>query len=149
MPTVRRSRTLPVPPAEVWATVGDPHHLPRWWPRVARVEQVDAGGFTEVLHTDRGKAVRADFRLTTLDEGERIGWSQEVEGTPFERVLAAADTTIRVLPADGGAATRVELELRQKLNGFARFGGFMVRGATRRSVDEALDGLERLFGAAG
>jgi uncharacterized protein YndB with AHSA1/START domain len=144
MPTVRRSRTFPVAVDDVWSTVGDPHHLPRWWPRVARVEQVDAGGFTEVLQTEAGKSVRADFRLKEIDAPNAIGWAQEIDGTPFERILAAAETTVRLAPADGG--TRVELELRQRLRGFARFGGFMVRGATRRALDEALDGLATLYG---
>jgi uncharacterized protein YndB with AHSA1/START domain len=143
MPTVRRSRTFPATVPELWATVGDPHHLPRWWPRVQRVEQVDAGGFTEVLQTDRGKSVRADFRLTAIEDEREIRWAQEIDGTPFERILAAADTTVRLSAVDGG--TRVELELRQKLRGFARFGGFMVRGATRRALDDALDGLAALF----
>ena len=146
MPTVRRSRTFPAATEELWATIGDPHHLPRWWPRVQRVEQVDASGFTEVLQTDRGKSVRADFRLTGLDEPREIRWTQDVEGTPFERILAAAETVVRLAPAaDGG--THVELQLRQRLRGFARFGGFMVRGASRKALDDALDGLGRLFDA--
>jgi uncharacterized protein YndB with AHSA1/START domain len=145
MPTARRSRRFSATVEDVWATVGDPHHLPRWWPRVQRVEQVDAGGFTEVLQTDSGKSVRADFRLTALEAPREIRWTQDIEGTPFERILAAADVAVR-LTADGDA-TRVELELRQKLRGFARFGGFMVRGASRRALDDALDGLGRLFDA--
>ena len=42
MPTARRSRTVAAPPERVWGTVGDPYHLPRWWPRVTRVEAVTA-----------------------------------------------------------------------------------------------------------
>ena len=34
-----------------------------------------------------------------------------------------------------------------KLRGSSRFGGFMVRRATRRQLDEALDGLGRAVGA--
>ena len=48
MPTARRSRTVPAPPERVWEIVGDPHHLPRWWPRVQRVESVTDEHFTEV-----------------------------------------------------------------------------------------------------
>ena len=40
VPITRRRRTLEAPPDEVWAVVADPHHLPRWWPRAARVEDV-------------------------------------------------------------------------------------------------------------
>jgi len=34
VPTVRRGRRLRANPDEIWAIVGDPYHLPRWWPRV-------------------------------------------------------------------------------------------------------------------
>ena len=34
MPTARRSRTIAAPAEELWEVIGDPHHLPRWWPRV-------------------------------------------------------------------------------------------------------------------
>ena len=37
------------------------------------------------------------------------------------------------------------LEVRQKLRGLSRFGGFLVKRATRRQLDEALDALERLL----
>ncbi len=49
----------------------DPHHLPRWWPRVTRVEDVEDGAFTEVMRTRKGKFVRADFNLVRADEGAR------------------------------------------------------------------------------
>ena len=39
------------------------------------------------------------------------------------------------------------IELRQAPAGFfARFGGFMVRRAAAHTLDEALDGLERISG---
>ena len=59
------SRTIAASPEAVWDVVGDPHHLPRWWPRVTRVEGVQADAFTEVLMGAKGKIVRADF--TVLD----------------------------------------------------------------------------------
>ena len=37
------------------------------------------------------------------------------------------------------------LELSQAPAGMARFGGFMVRGALRKQLDEALDGLAALL----
>jgi uncharacterized protein YndB with AHSA1/START domain len=143
--TTRRSRTVAAPPQAVWATVGDPHHLPRWWPRVARVEGVDSRGFTQVLTTDRGKAVRADFRLQERRAPELCRWTQSVDGTPFERILAASVTEVRLAPAESGA-TRVTLELQQRLRGTARLGGFLVRRAARRQLGDALDALERLHG---
>ncbi len=145
MPTARRSRTVAAPPERVWETVGDPHHLPRWWPRVSRVEAVTDSHFTEVLETETGRAMRADFRVVESRARARRAWEQEVDGTPFERVFAASMTSVALEPADGG--TRVTLVVRQKLRGPARFGGWVVRRATGRVLDQALDGLEALHGA--
>ena len=146
MPTARRSRTVAAPPEQLWDVVSDPHHLPRWWPRVTRVEDVEAGSFTEVMRTERGKLVRADFQLVEVDPGaRRLRWEQRLEGTPFARVLSAAETELTLEPA--GQGTNVSIELRQTLNGvLARFGGFMVRRAAIATVDEALEGLERISG---
>ena len=146
MPTARRSRTVAAPPEQLWDVVSDPHHLPRWWPRVTRVEDVEAGAFTEVMRTERGKLVRADFELVEVDpRAHRLRWEQRLEGTPFARVLSAAETELTLEPA--GQGTNVSIELRQTLNGvLARFGGFMVRRAAIATVDEALEGLERISG---
>jgi carbon monoxide dehydrogenase subunit G len=46
----------------------------------------------------------------------------------------------------GEHGTIVTLEVRQKLRGLSRFGGFMVKRATRQQLDEALDSLERVVG---
>jgi carbon monoxide dehydrogenase subunit G len=144
MPTARRSRTVAAPPERVWGTVGDPHHLPRWWPHVQRVEAVTDEHFTEVLATKDGRSLRADFRVVDSRAPERRAWEQELAGTPFERVFAAASTEIKLLP--DGEGTRVTLVVRQQVRGSARLGGFMVRRATGRLLDEALDALEGLHG---
>jgi uncharacterized protein YndB with AHSA1/START domain len=125
----------------VWDVVGDPHHLPRWWPRVQRVEAVEGGRWTSVFATDRGRTVRADFEVLRSSAGQAVAWRQDLEGSPFGRVLEDAVTEVR-LEGEGGAATRVTVELRQKLRGFARLAPFLVRRANRRLLDEALDGLE-------
>lgn len=140
MTKTRRTRTVFADPSEVWALVGDPYGLPRWWPRVERVEQVTAGQFTEVLRSERGRAIRADHRLTDLAEGERIGWEQEIEGTPFARVMSFCSTTVMVKPATGGG-TDVQIERRQQMRGMARLGGFLIRRATGRVLDGALEQL--------
>jgi carbon monoxide dehydrogenase subunit G len=144
MPTARRSRTVAAPPERVWGTVGDPHHLPRWWPRVQRVEGVTDEHFTEVLGTDDGRSLRADFRVVDSRPLERRAWEQELEGTPFERVFAAASTEVKLMP--DGEGTRVTLVVRQQVRGSARLGSFMVRRATGRVLDDALDALEALHG---
>ena len=143
MPRTTRRRVLAAPRPDVWKTVGDPYHLPRWWPKVWRVEQVEADAFTEVLRTEKGTPVRADFRLTELREPEAIAWRQVTEGTPFERFLAHAETRVTLAEADGGG-TRVEVRQEQRLRGLSRLGGFLMRSATRRQLDEALDALEGL-----
>jgi carbon monoxide dehydrogenase subunit G len=110
------------------------------------VEAVEGDAFTEVLKTAKGKLVRADFTLLQAEEAEhRLTWSQELEGSPFARLLASAETEVQLTPQ--GQATDVTIELRQSLTGFfPRFGGFMVRRAAAATLDEALDGLERIGG---
>jgi uncharacterized protein YndB with AHSA1/START domain len=143
---ISRSRVVAAPPEDVWTTVGDPYHMPRWWPRVERVELVRGDGFTQLLRTDQGRAIRADFRVTQSRRPELRRWRQEVAGTPFEGILEWSETEVRLERA-GDAGTRVTLEQEQKLRGLARFGGFMARRAARQSLDSALDGLETLHGA--
>jgi uncharacterized protein YndB with AHSA1/START domain len=144
MPTARRSRTVAAPPERVWEVVGDPHHLPRWWPKVTRVEAVTREHFTEVLATTDGRSLRADFRVVASRPPTLRAWEQELEGTPFERVFGASSTEVKLDAYEGG--TRVTIVMRQTLRGSARMGGFMVRRATGRVLDEALDALEALHG---
>jgi uncharacterized protein YndB with AHSA1/START domain len=145
MPTVTRTRTIAAEPAEVWTTVTDPYHLPRWWPRVERVEGVRGDRFTEVLGTKRGNSVRADFRVVESRAPERKVWEQELEDSPFERMFAAARTEVALAREDAG--TKVTLVVRLQLRGAARLGGWLVRRATARVLDEALGALEALHGA--
>jgi uncharacterized protein YndB with AHSA1/START domain len=138
---VARSRRLRAPVGEVWRVLADPYALPRWWPLVRRVEGVSDGGWTMVLGKPGGRGVRAD-QLLEASEPERLRrWQLVVAGSPFERVLSASVTEARLAPAGEGAELR--LELRQAPRGFARFGGFMLRRAARRQLDEALDGMAR------
>ena len=115
MPTTKRSRTIMATPAELWAIVGDPYHLPRWWPRVLRVEAVDDSSFTQVMTTERGRNVRADFRITALDEPHHVGWAQDVEGTPFEGLLESSEIEVH-LKVDG-PGTKVTIEQSTKMRG--------------------------------
>jgi carbon monoxide dehydrogenase subunit G len=128
---VRRSRIVTAAPEAVRAVIADPATLPRWWPGVERVEGVSGDGWTTVLRSGRGRVVRADW----VREGE--AWVQQVDGTPFARVLAERRVEARV-----DDSSRVTLELRQRGRGWARLGGFLLRGAARRELDGALEGLE-------
>jgi uncharacterized protein YndB with AHSA1/START domain len=140
------------PRDRVWGLVADPHHLPRWWPRVVRVEdvrQVASGKrsrWTTVLGTQRGRGVRADYRCTSAATDERYVWEQEIEGTPFERILRAARLEIELADAEEGG-TRVKLASEERLRGMSRLGSPMMRMAARRRLDAALDGVERAVGA--
>jgi uncharacterized protein YndB with AHSA1/START domain len=151
MPRVSRTRTIEASPERVWELVSDPHSLPRWWPRTTRVEDVrnpggDRAHWTAVLATDRGSGVRADFRCTASTRAVRYGWEQEVEGTPFERILRSSALEVGLAPL--AAATAVTLTSDEALRGLSRLGASMMRGASRRRLDEALDGIERaLVGA--
>jgi uncharacterized protein YndB with AHSA1/START domain len=146
MPRVSRSRTIAAEPDRVWDLVSDPHNLPRWWPRTQRVEDVrDPGGrrahWTTVLGTERGTGVRADFRCIGATQGVRYAWEQQVAGTPFERILKSSRLEIGLEP--DAAATEVTLTSEETLRGLSRLGSSMMRGATRRRLDEALEGIER------
>jgi uncharacterized protein YndB with AHSA1/START domain len=143
MPTTQRERTIAADQRRVWEVIADPHHMPRWWPGVQRMEGVEGDRFTQVFFTKRGRPVRMDFHLVVSEAPWRRVWEQEVAGTPFERVLGQAVTEILLEPAgDGG--TQVTLAQSQKLKGYSRTGGFLLRRATRKRLDEALEGLEQI-----
>ena len=59
----RARACCPAPRERVWEIVGDPYHEPRWWPRVERVEAVTKQGWTSVMTSAAGGAVRADWTL--------------------------------------------------------------------------------------
>ena len=143
--TVKRYRVIDAAPEAVWDLVSDPHHLPRWWPQVQRVEEVTDDAWTKVLKSPKGKTVRADYTRLESRPGRRVVWRQEVEESPFEAILEEAVTTISIEP-EGDDATRVELRSEQELAGRYRYGGFLLKRATRRQLDEALDGIEEAIG---
>ncbi len=140
MPRIRRARTIAAEPDALWEIIADPHHLPRWWPQVQRVEDASAAAWTKVLTTPRGRPVRADYTRVRAQRPRSLVWRQEVEESPFERILSEAVTEFALDPV-GDGATRVEVAQTQRLRGTARFGGLMVRRATRRHLSDALDGL--------
>lgn len=171
MTTSQASATIDASVEELWRVVSDPHHLPRWWPRVERVEDVDGGAFTEVMRTGKGKVVRADFQVTELDEHSHvIVWAQRLEGTPFQNVLRNAETEVRLAAPSTSAGvdaapTEVTLLLRQTLSEsvsraryagwlspagsvFRGFGNRMVERAGNDTLAQAIAGLQRISGRA-
>ena len=144
MVVLRRETVVAATPHEVWVVVSDPEQLPRWWPGVTRVEEATPEAWTKVLSSPRGKVVRADYtRVETVPE-ERLVWRQEVEGSPFERIVASALTTVSLAPAEG-TGTKATIVLDQKPRGWARFAPVQFRAAAARQVKGAVDGLEALF----
>ena len=127
--------------------IADPYHLPRWWPRTRRVENVTAGGdpkgrkWTQVLETREGRGIRADYRCVSAAQNERYVFEQLLEGTPFEGILRSARTEIELSPENG--ETQVTVASVQRLRGLSRFGSPMMRRATGRTLADALLGLER------
>jgi uncharacterized protein YndB with AHSA1/START domain len=144
VPIPQSSRTLAVDQQQLWELIADPHHFPRWWPGVIRMEAVSEDRFTQVFKTKRGRPVRIDFHIVASDPPRLRAWEQEITGTPFERVLNELVIEVALQPA--GEGTEVTISQQQKLRGYSRTGGFMLRRATRKRLSEALDGLERISG---
>lgn len=142
---VRRERVVAGTPQDVWRVVSEPARLPAWWPGVSRVEDASREAWTTVLISPKGKSVRADYTLVEAHEPDRLRWKQEVEESPFERLLSSASTELELEPDEGGG-TLVRLTLDQRPRGWARFSPFQLRAAARRQAEEALQGLAELLG---
>jgi uncharacterized protein YndB with AHSA1/START domain len=137
-----RSRRIAATPDELWRVIGDPHHLARWWPGVTRVEDVQRDRFTLVVRTKQGKPMRLDLRVAESTPPTHRSWSQEVAGTPFERLLLSWVTTVTVEP--DGDDSRVTIEEHQQLKGSFRLGSPLQRRPARKRIDAALAGLAAL-----
>ena len=144
MARTTRSRRIAASPEAVWEIVADPHHLPRWWPGVARVEDVRGGRFTEVIPTKRGKPVRLDFRVIESEPPSRRSWTQELPGTPFERLLTPGRRRSRSSPQD---RLRAWSRSRRTSSCAGRSAPGCCFSAVRRAggVDAALAALAALF----
>ena len=142
---IRRERVVSAAPAEVWRIVSDPTRLAAWWPGVTRVEEASREAWTTVLVSPKGKAVRADYSLVETREPEWVRWRQELEESPFERLLSESTTEI-ALSAGATGGTVVTLTLNQRPRGWARFSPFQLRAAASKQAEGALDGLAELLG---
>jgi uncharacterized protein YndB with AHSA1/START domain len=154
VPRVTRRRTIAASPDRVWELIADPYNLPRWWPRTARVENVAPGGggdgleWTQVLTTEDGRGVRADFRLLAGNDPRRYAWEQLIPGTPFARHLRRSVVEIELGPE--GEGTEVAITMDRSLRGLSRLGGTMMRRGQGATLEEALEGIERtLAGGTG
>ncbi len=142
-----RRRVIGAPPQEVWSLICDPYNLPRWWPRTARVENVErtkAGKrsqWTKVLQTSEGRGVRADYRCTGSTECRRYAWEQLLAETPFEKHLKGSEIEISLEPSGDG--TEVRITSKQTLKGMSRLGSPMMSRGQGAIIDDALDGIER------
>jgi uncharacterized protein YndB with AHSA1/START domain len=150
MPKATRSRVIAADRRSVWEVVSDPYHRARWWPKVSRVEDVherargSGSQWTDVLTTASGKGVRAEFRCLWSRDQEGYAWEQQIEGSPFAKVLTSSVTSVAL--EDRGDGTQVTIQADQRLRGLSRLGGFMLRRATAAQLEEALTGLERAVG---
>ena len=108
------------------------------------VSEGDSGSrsWTQVLETKSGKGVRADYRVVEASLERRYVFEQIVEGTPFERFVRSARTEVKLAPEDG--ETEVSIALERRLRGLSRLGGWMMRRAIGRTLDDALTGLARI-----
>lgn len=136
---------LAAPQQEVWRLISDPFELPKWWPKVVRVESHSSDSFTEVLTTEKGRDVRADFKIVAMDPPRHWSFVQELEETPFEAVLRSARTTV-MLEENGDEATTLSLTLERNLRGLGRFGGPMMRKASKTQLTHALERLGEIHG---
>ena len=73
-------------------------------------------------------------------------WRQELAASPFERLLAESFRTIELEPEGDGSTTAVAIIIDHRPRGWARLGFIQLRRATARQAQEALDGLDALFG---
>jgi uncharacterized protein YndB with AHSA1/START domain len=143
---LRQEIVVTATPDEVWGLVSDPARLPQWWPGVTRVEEASVDAWTTVLSSPKGKSLRIDYSRVEAEPERRVVWRQEVEESPFERILASATTEIAL--AEDADGTRVTVSLDQRPRGWARFAPLQFRAAGRRQVQGAVEGLDAVFGSA-
>jgi alkyldihydroxyacetonephosphate synthase len=155
VPTTKHTRTIAAPAGEVWELIGDPHHLPRWWPRVARVELralLGGGGVRE----DRAERVahaagRSYPDLVRLRAGEPEGAPDAVlYPTRPEQLPAILKLCVRhsiaVVPFGGG--TSVVGGLAPLRGGHAAVLALDLRGTPGSSCRESIFGIVRVGGLA-
>ena len=141
-PVVSRSRTVPAAPERLWTAVADPACLPDWWAGRRTREDASREAWTTVLQHTQGRTLRADYTLLESDHPRRLSWRHEVDESPFERIPTRRSPCSSSNPSR--RARRARLTTRPELRGMSKLGGLQVSRATRKQLDEALDGLQAL-----
>ncbi len=145
MASTTASRWIRASPQAIWAVISDPRQMPNWWPGVTRVEGIAADRFTEVIPTSNGRFMRRDLSLVSVEPQRRLVWTQQLAGTPFERMLRTWATTI-TLSQGAGEGTLVTLAEHQQLRGYFRIGSLFQRRSAQRRLTAALACLSELLG---
>ena len=140
MPSARCQIELNIPAEKAWAYAADPSRLPRWWPAVQRVDRTDDESYTRWVMSPRGRAVPMAFRLAELENGHKVSWEQELTGTAFARSVRSSQETIEVTSSATGST--VDISIKRRLKGTARFGSILVHRGQRRELDAAAENLK-------
>jgi hypothetical protein len=101
MPTTRRTRRCGAPRRS--GARRRPEHLPRWWPKVQRVETVRRAIHARVRHVE-GPPVRATTAVTASEPPRARRWGRSSR-SPFERFVARSHGRRR-RARDGGTRSR-------------------------------------------
>ena len=121
--------------------VADPHHLPRWWPRVARVEDVDRRRLDRGAATDQGRAACAPTSGSWRSKRAASG-AVARRSSRARRSSASSCESRPSWPASraGRAAPRVDADAGARSCAALRASaGSWCAGATQAPLDEALD----------
>ena len=135
MPTIRRSISIHAPVARVFDYVGDPTHLPKIWPSMVTVSNVEP-------HPN-GSSFDWDYKLL----GVRIrGHSDPVDLVQYERQVTRSvkgiPNTFRWLYTSHDGETEVTLEVDYKVPVFGRLLEGVVGRANEREAETLLRNLK-------
>jgi uncharacterized protein YndB with AHSA1/START domain len=147
---LQRSREMHVPRQEVWAILEDSALLPHWAAAVENVEsQVpgrEAVGSVRECRVDfAGRKGRIVERCVEIVPGARIAYVVDDDSLGFNRMFADYGFTITL---DASAPTRTTVRMdtyytpRNILTSVMN--GLLMRRKFGKTVDELLEGLERL-----
>jgi carbon monoxide dehydrogenase subunit G len=133
------------PPADVYAYLADPAHLPAWQEGVEEVRDVPAGPlqvgatFTEV-RSFLGKRAVSTLEAIAADPGRELS---------LRTVSGPVHVTIRHLLDAGGPGTTLRVEADADAGKLLGLGGPLVRRAAERRARADFDRLKSLLEAGG